>query len=117
MTVELSNVSNLPEELIDYIYEFDKQYIDYINKYDILSWDKIEESIYENIESFDLIERIDEIISKINPSIYIHLNLKNGCIMIILICILEKYGFGMMNVQIIINIMKNCWNFYKHVMN
>ena len=70
MTLELSNVKNLPEELIRYIYEYDKSYIDYMNKYDILSWEIIEESMYENIESRNLIERIDEIISKINPSIY-----------------------------------------------
>jgi hypothetical protein len=70
MTLELSNMNNLPPELIDYIYEFDKPYIDYMNNYDVLSWDIIEEIIHENIESSDLIERIDEIISKINPSIY-----------------------------------------------
>lgn len=70
MTLKINNMNNLPLELINYIYEFDKPYIDYINKYDTLSWDKIEESIYENTESCNLIERIDEIISKINPSIY-----------------------------------------------
>ena len=69
MTLELSNVNNLPEELVRYIYEYDKSYIDYMNKYDVLTWEIIEESMYENIESRDLIERIDEIISKINPSI------------------------------------------------
>ena len=70
MTLKISNMNNLPPELINYIYEFDKPYIDYINKYDILSWETVEESIYENIESRNLIERIDEIVSKINPSIY-----------------------------------------------
>ena len=70
MTLDLSNMNNLPRELINYIYEFDKPYIDYMNKYDILDWDIIEKSIYENIESRNLIERIDKIISKINPSIY-----------------------------------------------
>tara|TARA_Y100000992_G_C21229069_1_gene474510 strand:- start:307 stop:729 length:423 start_codon:yes stop_codon:yes gene_type:complete len=70
MTLELSNMNDLPPELVRYIYEFDKPYIDYMNKYDILSWEIIEDSIYENIESRNLIERIDEIISKINPSIY-----------------------------------------------
>ena len=70
MTLELSNMNNLPPELINYIYEFDKPYIDYMNKYDILNWETLEDSIYENIESRNLIERVDEIISKINPSIY-----------------------------------------------
>jgi hypothetical protein len=70
MTLELSNVNNLPEELVRYIYEYDKPYIDYMNKYDVLNWETVEESMYENIESCVLIERIDEIISKINPSIH-----------------------------------------------
>lgn len=70
MTLKINNMNNLPLELIKYIYEFDKPYIDYINKYDILNWETLEDSIYENIESRNLIERIDEIISKINPSIY-----------------------------------------------
>ena len=70
MTLEISKMNNLPPELINYIYEFDKPYIDYMNKYDILNWETLEDGIYENIESRNLIERIDEIISKINPSIY-----------------------------------------------
>ena len=69
MTLDLSNMNNLPPELINYIYEFDKPYIDYMNKYDILNWETLEDGIYKNIESRNLIERIDEIISKINPSI------------------------------------------------
>jgi hypothetical protein len=70
MTLELSNINKLPQELVKYIYEFDKPYIDYMNKYDILNWEIVEESIYKNIESRNLIDCIDEIISKINPSIY-----------------------------------------------
>ena len=70
MTLEISKMNNLPPELINYIYEFDKPYIDYMNKYDILNWETLEDGIYKNIESRNLIERIDEIISKINPSIY-----------------------------------------------
>lgn len=70
MTLELRNIDRLPEELVRYIYEFDKPYIDYINNYDVLNWETVENSIYENIESRNLIERIDEIVGKINPSIY-----------------------------------------------
>ena len=71
MTLELSNVNNLPEELVRYIYEYDKSYIDYMNKYDILNWETLEDGIYENIESRNLIERIDEIISKIETHNFI----------------------------------------------
>lgn len=70
MTLELRNIDRLPEELVRYIYEFDKPYIDYINNYDVLNWKTVEDSIYENTESCDLIESIDEIVSKINPSVY-----------------------------------------------
>ena len=71
MTLEISNMNNLPPELINYIYEFDRPYIDYINKYDILSWEKMRKRLRTRTyyrPSF--IVKAHQIIQKINPSIY-----------------------------------------------
>ncbi len=71
MTLDLDIVTQLPPELVKHIYEFEKPYIDYINKYDVLKWETLEDGIYEKTESSSsFIEDVDKIISKINPSIY-----------------------------------------------
>ena len=116
MTLELRNIDRLPEELVRYIYEFDKPYIDYINNYDVLNWKTVEDSIYENTESCDLIERIDEIVSKINPSVYTLKKEKWMYYDYIKMHPGKRY-FGVTNLQTMEDTMKNYWSFYNRVMH
>lgn len=68
MTLELSNVNNLPTELVNYIYEFNSAYIDYVSKYEIYTWDDIYEINENTYRIADCIERVYKIVKIIEPT-------------------------------------------------
>ena len=68
MTLELSNVNNLPIELVNYIYEFNTAYIDYVSKYEIYTWDDIYEINENTYRIADCIERVYKIVKIIEPT-------------------------------------------------
>ena len=68
MTLELSNVNNLPTELVNYIYEFNSAYIDYVSKYEIYTWDDFYEIIENTYRITDCIERVYKIVKIIEPT-------------------------------------------------